>query len=109
MRRQNLVFRRGTDSKPVPLDRQFEQLGKMQRMTVRKLRNLFATAETIRNDWRAQPRSPDIGKYGVLANLDRNVVFVLLKTERSRHATASRCQLMQLGSHTSQQGLLVFG
>ena len=70
MRRENSIFRERAETKAIAFHCQFDQFCEMQRMAIRKLRDLLATAKPIGNNGRAQPGSPDRWQYGVFANLN---------------------------------------
>ena len=86
--------------------RQFQYLGQVERSSPRKLRDLLAATETVGDDEPVGWSLADGGQEFEFADGFRDLVFVLLETECSRHAAASRRGSGEIDAHALQHRFL---
>src|SRR5882762_7638933 len=86
--------------------RHLENFGEVQRVAVGFLRDLLAATKSIRNDEPVSGSLADGGQKFEFANGFRDLVFVLLETERSRHAAASGGGSGEVDAHALQHCFL---
>ena len=80
-----------------------KHLGKMQRLFVAELMDLFAATESIRNENRHRPRRIDRGQQPIVCDRFRHCKLLRFKAKRPCHATASRLDRLNAGSRAPQQ------
>src|ERR1700730_7760480 len=86
---------------------QFQYLSQVEGSSARKLRDLLAATETIRDDEGfgrsfSYRRQKHPFSYGA-----GDLVFLALESKRTGHSAAARIERLQLGAHAAQQGLLI--
>ena len=75
----------------------------MQGLTISHLANLFAATESVCDDQRFFPCTPNNRKEHALTATDRNIVMVLLKTEPARHTAAARVNDLKIKAESVEQ------
>src|SRR5437016_12702083 len=79
----------------------------MKRAPTRRLRDLLATTEAVRNDQRLRRRSPDRGEQDALADRLRHGERLGTEAERSGHSTAARIDRLERHAHLPEQRLFI--
>src|SRR5205823_11402231 len=79
----------------------------MKRAPTRRLRDLLATTEAVRNDQRLRRRSPHRGEQDALADRLRHGERLGTEAERSGHSTAARIDRLERHAHLPEQRLFI--
>jgi hypothetical protein len=79
-----------------------DDLGKVQRFAISLLRNLLTAAEAVRHNDGRILRFSYCGQQAPFANGDRDIVFIVLKSKRPRHAAAAGVQNLSIEAELFQ-------